>query len=100
MASQVVVVDLGPTDSTTTIARELSAAVVDTDWRGFGPQRRFAVRLRVVQHNSVFFLDADESVSEELAQAVSEAVPSSACGAYWQYFRLVIHGRWSRPCGG
>jgi len=33
VASQVVVVDLGPTDSTTTIARELSAAVVDTDWR-------------------------------------------------------------------
>jgi len=98
-AAQVVVVDSGSTDATTTIARAGGATVVETHWRGFGSQREFALRLAEVDHDWVFFVDADEWVSNDLAQEVSQDVLSADHAAFWLYFRLVFQGRWISHCG-
>lgn len=98
-ASQVIVVDSGSTDGTARIARDCGATVIDTHWRGFGPQREFALRLPDVTHDWIFFLDADEWASDELATEIAGAITSTTYTAYWQYVRLVFRGRWIRHCG-
>lgn len=98
-AAQVVVVDSGSTDRTVQIARTAGATVVETHWRGFGAQREFALRMPEVEHDWVYFLDADEWVSDDLAVAITAAVQSGVHDAYWQYVRLVFQGRWIRHCG-
>lgn len=98
-ARQVVVIDSGSTDRTVEIARSCGATVVETHWRGFGPQREFAMRLTELQYQWVYSVDADEWVSEDLAAEVAEIMTAPAHPAYWQYFRLVFQGRWISHCG-
>lgn len=98
-AEQRLVLDSGSADKTVAMATQAGADVVTTTWRGFGLQREFALRLPGVRHDWVFFLDADEWVSVELADEIAAAVSSQTVAAYWQYVRLVFLGRWIRHCG-
>jgi GT2 family glycosyltransferase len=72
-ADQLLVVDAGSTDRTVAIARDMGAEVqVHADWQGFAVQRN-----RLLQHSHgdwVFFLDADEVVSPELATEIRSAI--------------------------
>lgn len=98
-ARQVVVVDSGSTDKTVEIARSRGATVIETHWRGFGPQREYAMRLTELEYQWVYIVDADEWVSEDLAVELAEIMQAPANPAYWQYFRLIFQGRWISHCG-
>lgn len=98
-AAQVVVVDSGSTDRTVQLARRAGAEIIEQDWLGFASQREFALRSAVLRHDWVYFVDADEWISSELAQGVSEAVARAGYSAYRQRFRLVFSGAWIRHCG-
>jgi glycosyltransferase involved in cell wall biosynthesis len=69
---EIVVVDSGSDDATREVARQHGARVVEEAWRGFGPQKRFAVSL--AKHDWVLCIDADEEVSGELAAAIAEVL--------------------------
>jgi glycosyltransferase involved in cell wall biosynthesis len=93
-ADEIVVVDSHSTDRTVEVCTARGARVVSHPFRGFGPQKRFAVGLAA--HDWVLCVDADEVVTPELAQAIrallaGEAEP--ACGAYRVAFRSVFMGR-------
>lgn len=96
--AQVVVVDSGSTDDTVALAEQEGAEVVHQPWLGFARQRETALRLDVVRHDWIYFVDADEWVSTALAQEVAEALPGRH-DAYRQRFRLVFQGRWIEHCG-
>ena len=98
-ASQIVVIDSGSTDSTLRIARGLGVEVVEQPWLGFSAQREFALRLPEVRHDWVYFVDADEWVSPELASEIATRLRAPACAAFAQRFRLVFQGTWIRHCG-
>lgn len=99
-ANQVIVVDCGSTDATCDIARAMDAEVVDTYWRGFGAQREFSLRLPLIQHAWVFFVDADEWVSTDLAEEIAGLLATeSDTAAYWLHKRLIFQGRWMRHSG-
>jgi glycosyltransferase involved in cell wall biosynthesis len=98
-ARQVVVVDSGSEDMTVAIAHESGARVVEEPWRGFSRQRQLALDLPEVAHDWVFFVDADEWVSSELATEVAGAVGTADYAAFRLRFRLVFEGRWIRHCG-
>jgi glycosyltransferase involved in cell wall biosynthesis len=98
-ASQIVVVDSESTDDTVHRAASAGADVVVEPWRGFGAQREFALRLPLIEHDWVYFADADEWFSEPLAAEVSTAIQNSGFDAYTQRLRLVFLGRWIRHCG-
>lgn len=98
-ADQVVVIDSGSTDDTVPIARSLGAEVVEQAWLGFSAQREFALRLPLLRRDWVYFVDADEWVSPELADEIGVRLGEPSCAAFSQRFRLVFQGTWIRHCG-
>ena len=67
-ASEVLVIDSGSTDGTVEKARASGARVEVWPWAGFVDPRNRA--LEVASQDHVFFLDADEVISPELARAL------------------------------
>lgn len=98
-ADQVVVVDSGSTDNTARISRSLGAEVVEQPWLGFSGQREFSLRLPVLRHDWVYFVDADEWVSPQLASEVAERLRAPSCAGFAHRLRLVFQGTWIRHCG-
>lgn len=98
-ADQAVVVDCGSVDRTVPLARALGTEVVEQPWLGYSGQREFALRLPQVRHDWVYFVDADEWVSPQLAQEISAALECSSCAGFAHRLRLVFLGTWIRHCG-
>jgi glycosyltransferase involved in cell wall biosynthesis len=76
-----VVVDSGSADATAGIARSLGAEVVEQPWLGYSAQRDFALRLRAVRHDWVYFVDADQWISPQLAREVGDRLRDPSCAA-------------------
>ncbi|MBK9624321.1 MAG: glycosyltransferase family 2 protein [Rhodocyclaceae bacterium] len=68
---EILVVDSGSEDATVELATSLDARVIQTHWRGFGPQKQFAVEQAM--HDWVLCVDADERVSAQLASEVTKS---------------------------
>jgi glycosyltransferase involved in cell wall biosynthesis len=98
-AGQVVVIDSGSSDGTLALARAGGADVVEQPWLGFSQQREFALRHPQVKHDWVYFVDADEWVSPQLASEVADRLRAPGCAAFSQRLRLVFQGTWIRHCG-
>jgi glycosyltransferase involved in cell wall biosynthesis len=98
-AKQVVVIDSGSTDDTIAIARSLGVKVIEQPWLGFSDQREFALRHPAVKYDWVYFVDADQWISQPLAAEVAARVTETECAAFSQRLRLVFQGRWIRHCG-
>lgn len=77
---EILVVDSGSTDSTVDIARRAGARVIATHWRGFGPQKQFAVEQAA--HDWVFCIDADEWVSAPLERSIRAVLLAPTFSAY------------------
>ena len=60
LSDDIVVIDSGSTDGTQAIATDLGARVIERDWPGYGPQKRFAEEQ--CRHPWLLNLDADEVV--------------------------------------
>lgn len=67
-ADEVLVIDSGSTDATKEIASSLGARVAHQPWLGFSAQRNRGAAL--AQHDWIFYLDADEVVTPQLAKSV------------------------------
>ena len=67
-ADEVVVVDSGSQDNTLALAQQHGARVFSEAWRGFGPQKQFAIDQ--CRNPWVLVLDADERVPPETADAI------------------------------
>jgi hypothetical protein len=98
-ADQVVVVDSGSTDGTVPLAEAAGAEVITRPWLGFSAQREFALRLPSLRHDWVYFVDADEWVSPQLASEIAAVLRAPDCAAFAHRFRLVFMGAWIRHCG-
>ncbi|MFN4148027.1 MAG: glycosyltransferase family 2 protein, partial [Rhodocyclaceae bacterium] len=77
---EILVVDSGSTDGTVELARRRGARVIETHWRGFGPQKQFAVEQ--ASHDWVLCVDADERVSDALAASIRAVSPAPGFRAY------------------
>ncbi|MDP2822371.1 MAG: glycosyltransferase family 2 protein [Sulfuritalea sp.] len=65
---EIIVVDSGSEDATVEIAERHGARVIQAEWRGFGPQKQFAVEQ--ASHDWVLCIDADERVSDRLRESI------------------------------
>lgn len=75
-----VVVDSGSTDDTVALATGKGARVVTHAWKGYGPQKNFALSL--AQNEWVLSIDADERVSPELAREIEATIASPQHDGY------------------
>ena len=98
-ADQVVVVDAGSTDGTVPLAEAAGAEVVDQPWLGFSAQREYALRLPLLRSDWVYFVDADEWVSPQLATEIAMSLADPRYAAFAHRIRLVFMGRSIRHCG-
>jgi glycosyltransferase involved in cell wall biosynthesis len=78
--ADIVVVDSGSSDGTQVLAQRYGARVIHCDWRGFGPQKQFAVEQ--AHHDWVLCIDADERVSSELQASIGQALQAPRHQAY------------------
>ncbi|MFT3735690.1 MAG: glycosyltransferase family 2 protein [Rhodocyclaceae bacterium] len=78
--SEIVVVDSGSTDGTRELAESLGARVLVEAWRGFGPQKQFAIDQ--ASHDWVLCVDSDEIVSDKLRENLLAELQAPAYKAY------------------
>jgi len=89
---EIVVVDSASSDSTLEIAARRGARVVQKEWLGFGRQKQFAVEQAA--HDWVLCLDADETVSPQLATSILAALAGPVSPVYRMPRRNRFLGRW------
>ena len=80
---EILVVDSGSADDTVAIAQSCGARVIQTHWRGFGPQKQFAVEQAA--HDWVLCIDADERVSDRLQRSLKETLAVSSAPTFCAY---------------
>jgi glycosyltransferase involved in cell wall biosynthesis len=91
-ASETIVVDSGSVDNTAEIARSYGVQLIEHAWLGFGPQKNFAVAQAA--NDWVLCLDADESVSPELASSIRSTLQHAQFIAYEMPRRNRFLGKW------
>jgi glycosyltransferase involved in cell wall biosynthesis len=96
---EVVVVDSGSTDRTTTIARRLGAHVIEHKWEGYSKQKNLAAEQAA--NDWILSIDADERVSIKLASEIVRWKTAGSMGpAAWSMPRRAFYlGRWIRHSG-
>jgi len=91
-ADRIVVLDSGSTDRTRDLAQALGAEVYQSeDWQGFAVQRN-----RLLEHcteDYVFFLDADEVITDRLREEILAAIESPTPTVWETYWQEVAFGR-------
>lgn len=76
LTDHILIIDSGSTDNTVALAESLGATVVFRAWTNdFAAQRNFA--LNHVTTSWIFYLDADERLSDELIKAIQSIVNSN-----------------------
>lgn len=97
-ADEVVVVDTGSCDATADLARAAGARVVAREWLGYGPTKNWA--FEQVEGDWILSLDADERVSEKLADEIAAVTAADvAHAAYEMPRKFYFMGRWLRHGG-
>jgi glycosyltransferase involved in cell wall biosynthesis len=91
---EVIVVDSQSTDDTAEVARSFGARVVQFHYQGGWPKKRqWAMDTLPLSHDWILLLDADESVTPELAQEVRAAIQDSRYDGYHIALRIFFLGR-------
>src|SRR5881394_354863 len=92
-----IVVDAASSDGTMMIAKQKGARIATHGWKGFGPQKNYALSL--AQGEWVLSIDADERVTPELAQAIRVAIEDANVDGYQIPRRSSFCGRMLRHSG-
>lgn len=81
-ANEILVIDDGSTDKTVEIAKTLGARVLHRSMNGdWGVQQTFGIRQ--ASFDWIFFIDADELCTPELAKEIEDVVTRNEPGEYW-----------------
>ncbi len=93
----VVVFDSFSEDRTVELAQETGARVVQHPFRNFADQRNAA--LDAIESDWVFFVDADERATPELAREIRQVIQRTEINGWWVPRDNYIFGRLTRGAG-
>ena len=92
-ADEILIGDCGSTDRTVEIAQSYGARIVTYEWTGFGPAKQTVSEQ--AEGEWVLSLDADEEVTDKLAEEIKAAVSSDrGVAGYSIRRRTLFLGRW------
>ena len=92
----VVVFDSGSTDRTVELARAHGARVISRPFDTFANQRNFGLEAGDLRHEWVLHLDADEVITPQFTQALSELAPAPGIFAYRVPCKVMLFEHWLR----
>ena len=91
---QIIVVDSGSTDDTTTIAAEMGAEILQFQWNGKFPKKRnWALQNGNLRHEWILFLDADEFVTDKFVDEVATKTLDPSYNGYTIQFENYFMGK-------
>lgn len=96
-ADEIIIVDSFSNDKTVETAKEYTDKIFQREWMGYGKQKNFA--LEKATREWVLNIDADERVTEGLAQEIKEAIQREPCAGYYIPNRAYFLGKWIRHSG-
>jgi glycosyltransferase involved in cell wall biosynthesis len=94
ITSDILIVDSGSTDATVEIAKKFGAAVIETDWQGYGQNKNKGID--AAKNNWILNLDADEAIDEELKAAILQLTLTDENTVYEFKFKNYFCNRWIR----
>jgi len=93
-AAEIYVIDSQSTDDTVRIAESFGAHVVQFHYQGGWPKKRqWAMDSLLLSHDWIFLIDADESLTPELADEIQQAIHDPARDGYYIALRMFFLGR-------
>ncbi len=99
-AGEVYVIDSQSTDATVAIAELYGAHVVQFHYRGGWPKKRqWALDSLPFSYEWVLLIDADEALTPELLEEITEAIQTSRFDGYYIKLRMFFLGRELRHSG-
>jgi glycosyltransferase involved in cell wall biosynthesis len=99
-ADEVVIVDSSSSDESARIAEAYGAKVVQFKWNGQWPKKKnWALRNVEFKHDWVLIVDADEWITPELADEITEAIKSPTNVGYYINRKFIFMGGWIKHCG-
>lgn len=97
-ADEIIVMDSGSDDATEAICKEYDKVKFFVHpWLGFGPQKNAALGL--ASGDWILSLDADETVSPELAQEILNVIDTATSDGFFIRRKNMFRGKWIRHCG-
>lgn len=91
---QIIVVDSGSTDETTTIATSMGAEVIQFQWNGKFPKKRnWTLKNGNIKNEWVLFLDADEFVSEDFIDEIAAKIKDVNYNGFTIQFQNYFMGK-------
>ena len=93
LASKIVLLDSGSTDSTCSIAEKFGAQVVDFKWDGKFPKKRnWFLRNYQLTTKWILFIDADEYLTENFKKEMRECLDRDDKVGYWLSYTIYFLG--------
>lgn len=97
-ADEIIVIDSGSEDDTVKRARRFTKHVFVRPWKGFGEAKNFAIRK--ARGEWIFWLDADERITPELAREIRETLAGIPIHSGYSVPRKAFFlGKWIRHSG-
>jgi glycosyltransferase involved in cell wall biosynthesis len=97
---EVYVIDSQSTDATVQIAQAYGAHVVQFHYQGGWPKKRqWAMESLPLSNDWIFLVDADEVLTQELAQEIRRAIQIPGCNGYYVALRMFFLGHELRHSG-
>ena len=99
VASRIIIVDCGSDDKTVELAENLGAEVFVHAWEGHAKQFNWALDNCHIDTTWVFRLDADERISDELAEEIKTKISSGDVDGFAMRWRIYFMNRWIKHGG-
>ena len=96
---RILVIDCGSNDQTVAIAEEMGAEVIFHEWESHAKQFNWALDHCNIDTNWVFRLDADERVTEDLANEINNKIYNTNVDGFEVRWRLFFMNKWIRYGG-
>jgi glycosyltransferase involved in cell wall biosynthesis len=94
---EIVVIDSYSDDNTIEIAKRYTNQVYKNEWSGYAQQRNYGAN--IASHNWIISIDADERISEELANEIRETLSNPKYVAYNIPMQNYVFNRWMKHSG-